>query len=247
MEKSILNLHSEGFKITTHDVDFHNRITPTRVLGLMEEVATNHGKKIGFGYEKSHEHGFFWMLRSVKYDFTQIPKLDDKIEIKTWLVGISGLKVLRRFEFKLLDQVIGQGYNYWLMADIVKRKPIIHSYVKTIMDQLCTEDSDMFKLSKIKLPTDMTYVYQKSIMNSDLDLNLHVNNAKYADMVFNALPLDTLNTQEIYSFQIDYLKESKLNDNLDISINIEDKTIHIEGKKADISIFKNCIETKRKE
>ena len=243
MEKLILNEHTEGFKITTHDVDFHNRVTPNTVLGFMEEVATNHGKEIGFGYEKSHEHGFFWMLRTVKYDFIYVPKLDDYIEMKTWIVGINGLKVLRRFEFKKNNQIIGQGYNYWLMADIRKRKPIIHNYVKTIINQLTILDKDMFKLNKVKIPNDMNFVYQKLVMNSDLDLNLHVNNAKYADVIFNALPIDLLDKQEILSFQIDYLKETKLNDKLDISINIEDNIIYVEGKKADISVFKNCITT----
>ena len=243
MEKTILNRHTESFKINTYDVDFHNRVTPNTILGLMEEVATNHGKEIGFGYEESHERGFFWMLRTIKYDFSYVPKLDDHIEMTTWIVGISGLKVLRRFEFKKNNVVIGQGYNYWLMADIKKRKPIIHNYVKTIINQLIIFDEDMFKLIKVKLPKDMNFVYQKQVLNSDLDLNLHVNNAKYADMIINALPFDVLDKQEILSFQIDYLKECKLNDKLDISISIKDNAIYIEGKETDVSVFKSCIIT----
>ncbi|XMB72961.1 thioesterase [Mycoplasmatota bacterium WC30] len=236
--------HIEEFKVKTYHADYRRRVSPNSVLGYMEEVATNHARKLGFGYHVSADKGFFWILRSCKFEFKRVPLLDEIVTVTTWPGGIHGLKALRRFEFKVGEEVVGNGYHYWLMATMDKMKPFVYKGFADKMEELPITEADFFRLKKIRTPENMLYSYDKVVMNNDLDWNNHVNNVKYASIIYNAIPKVILDKSEILSFHIDYLKECKHNDILQIFYKVNGKEIFVEGKSENVSMFKSFIEIK---
>jgi len=237
MNQQKLQKYSEYFIVKTYDVDFLQRTSPSTILGYMQEVATNHAYSLGLGYEKSYEHNFIWILRSAKYEFRSIPRVNDSLEVFTWPVGVSGLKALRRFEFRAGGKSIGSGYHYWIMLDILKNKPVISDYFLDVIKDIPVYDSDIFKLKRITLPKEMTSCFNKIVMNRDIDQNRHVNNVKYGEIIFNAIPQQLIETHDIISFQIDYLKESKLKEQLEISTHYEQNTLFVLGKIKQVKVF----------
>ncbi len=237
MEK--LYKHIENFKVKTYHADYRRRISPNSVLGYMEEVATNHARKLGYSYQASKEKGFFWILRSSKYEFKRVPMLDEIVTVSTWPAGIHGLKALRRFEFKVDQEIVGKGYHYWLMATLDKMKPFVHKGFADKMLELPITDEDFFRLNKVRIPEEMLYSYDRIIMANDLDWNNHVNNVKYASIVFNAIPKEILDKSDILSFHIDYLKECRHNDVLKIYYKVVEDEIYVEGRIDKTSMFKS--------
>jgi len=229
--------YSEKFTVKTYEVDFLRRITPFAILGYMQEVATNHAFTLGLGYEESYKNNFIWVLRSAKFEFKSIPLLKDKIEVYTWPVGVSGLKAMRRFEFRMDDKVIGSGYNYWLMIDIIKNKPVIADYFNLKMKDIPIYKNDSFKLRKIICPKETLFSYDKIIMNSDIDWNRHVNNVKYADIIFNAIPINIIENYNIISFHIDYIKECRLNDLIHVLYITKDNQLYVKGIRENDIVF----------
>ncbi len=233
--------YKEKFKIRTYDASFNRLASPVSILGFLEEVATNHAQKIGLGYQASHEEGYFWVLRSTKFDLNRLPELNEEIEVATWPAGLKGLKALRRFSLTSKGEVIGSGYHYWLMMDIKRTKPIIANNFTEVMKTMPITDADSFKLNKVRTPEELAFSYKKVIMPRDIDWNMHVNNVRYSDIVYNAIPIEVLNKHNILSFHIDYLKECKLNDELDIFYKLLDSNIFVEGRKDNVSMFKTIL------
>lgn len=234
------------FKVTTFDIDFCRRATPKSILGYMEETATEHAIDLGFSYEESHKSGFFWILRSAKYEFKKLPMINDEIQVKTYFAGFSGLKTLRKFEFKLNNEIIGYGYNHWLMISDVEKKPYIDLGFTKKVNSIYPNGVNPFKLNRIRFNEEMIFSYQKKIMPNDIDMNYHVNNVKYAEFIFNAIPINILEQYDLISLHIDYLIECKLNDLVDIYYKIVDDKILVEGKKENLVMFKSLIEIKKK-
>ena len=237
----MINKHREIFKIKTYDIDFKKGISLKAILGFLEETATCHGKEMGYSYLESMKEGIYWVLRSAKIEFFKRPKFDDVIEIYTWPAGIQGVKVLRKFELFMNGVLIGRGYHYWIMLSIKKMKPIIYQKFSDSLIGLPSELKDNYRIKKIKRQTNLNYAYKKEVMLSDLDSNNHVNNVKYSDIIYNAIPTELLYTKEIIDFQIDYLKECKLGDKIGLFYKLIDDSIFIEGRKDDESMFKSII------
>lgn len=233
--------HKEKFPITTYHADQKRTVTPSAVLGFMQEVATNHAKLLGLGYRDSMKNGFIWVLRSTKYEFDKTPVLNDVLEIHTWPAGIEGLRELRRFDFYLDDVKIGQGYNYWLMMDISTMKPKMYPYFIEKTKELPITKDDYFRLPKIAIVKDLHFSHDKEVQNSDLDWNNHVNNVRYAEMVFNAIPIEWVLDKSIVNFQIDYLKECKIHDKISVFYNLENHNLYVEGKVDNQTMFRSKV------
>lgn len=238
------NKHINKFKVTTYNIDFKRRITPSTILSYMEETATNHANTLGFSYEESLSDNFFWVLRSAKYIFKKIPLINDHIEVETRLAGFQGLKTLREFKFIIDNEVIGYGYNHWLMMDKLTRKPFINQRFFNKSNLIIDKTEKVFKLNRIRFNEDMKLAYKKEIMNNDIDMNYHVNNVKYAEIIFNSIPTNLLEEKSIVSLHIDYLKECKLKDIIDVYYKIDNNTVLVEGRINNQEIFKSIVELK---
>ena len=232
----------EDFKIRTYDADFLQKLSPIALLSYLAEVATLHANELGLGYEESWNNDFFWILRSSKFDLYRVPKLFETVRVYTWPAGMHGLKSLRKFEIYVGEELIGKGYHYWLMMNHKLHKPIISEYFLDKIKNMEINTNDFFKLDKIKTPEIMDLMYNVTIRPKDIDWNMHVNNVRYSDIVYNAIPLEILKANDIVSLQIDYLKECKLEDNLDVYYKQVDNHIYIDGRIEDCSMFKTIIE-----
>ena len=81
-------------------------------------------------------------------------------------------------------------------------------------------------------------------MPRDIDWNGHLNNVRYMDIIYNAVPIDILKDNLITELQIDYLKECKLNDSIDIYYHKEDESIYIKGDNEGKTAFSSKLRIK---
>ena len=75
------------------------------------------------------------------------------------------------------------------------------------------------KLNKLKIPEDMESWGIRQIRFSDLDFNGHMSNSIYGNIIEDYLPYNYTNNsnicrKELYKLQINYVKESKLKDDM---------------------------------
>ena len=209
--------YSESFNIKTFDVDFNRQVKPSVILSYMQELATAHAEILGLGYKDSMDHGFFWVLGRLKYDMKRMPQLGEKVTLKTWPVGIDGITTLRRFDIFVGEELVGQAFNYWLMVSTDKGRPVKPDYFFEVTKDLPVYEEDRFTLKKRSLPKDMTESFARVMRNSDLDWNDHVNNVRYAGLVYDAIPHEILREKRVLSLQINYLKEIKVGDEVVVS------------------------------
>lgn len=222
--------YKEIFKIRTYDVDINRELKPSALYGYMQEAATIHAELLGLGYEDLNERGMLWVVGRLRYDLERMPKLDEEIEVRTWPAGVDGVCALRRFEFVIKGEKIGQGLSYWLMLSSQRMRPVRLDYFNEQIKDLPIGSDDFFKMPKIQLPQDMAYAYEQGMRNSDLDWNHHVNNIRYSAFVYNSLPLEMLQSHEVLGLQIDYLKEIKHGDTVVISTSMVESQWFVKGE-----------------
>lgn len=212
------------FMVSAHDTDIRNHCKLTNILNYLQETAGRHVAKFGLDALKLMHDNIGWVLSRLKIQMLHYPEWQEKVIIRTWSRGAKGIMAYRDFEILNGDrEIIGRGTSAWLMIDIVKRRPIrLKSFVENFPQNkedisLCEE------LKKIPEHTDLEKVFTIPVMYSDVDINHHVNNVKYARWQIDAIPVTALLERSIKDFEIDFLHEAKLGDKMTIACKKEDE------------------------
>lgn len=225
-------LYCEEFKIRTNDLKFDNQITPKAILDFFQVVAGEHANLLGLGYQELLKKNLTWVLAKTRVTIKKSPDLFSNISIKTWPLERGKIDFIRNYVIN--DQngdTLLYGASQWCLIDITSRR-IVKALDITYPDTCLSE-----KVYEDKIPaispdfSNFLFIYKVNI--SDIDCNMHMNNSKYGDLILNALTLE----ENIKEFQINYLNEALLNEEISVYKTYEDGYIKISGKSIDKSIF----------
>lgn len=199
------------FPVRSMDADSDNRLKISAVFNFMQIVAGMNANELGFGYKQLMPEGYFWVLSRVILDWHGNVGVDDDIIIETWPKGVDKLFAMRDFRMYSADmQCIGKATSAWLMIDSHSGRPLMlnqsmfnlpHFDVLPAIDQVP---------GKITEPPEKTLIAERKVAYSDIDINRHVNNAKYLEYIFDALPAEISGSYKTCRLQVNYLKELRL-------------------------------------
>lgn len=219
-------LYSQDFHLDCFLLDHEGKASLVTYFNLMQEVALKHAMILGFGKKEMEAMSMFWVLTRMGLVIKENKKWDDVITVTTWSRGLDGAYSFREFIFS--DQKgnqFGHASSSWVPLDLKTRRParILDSNIinaKSLPDK--SVQLDLLKLSDIKKSNEDTLksTYLHTVKNTDLDINAHANNARYVEWIYNSAPLNFFSNKNSFEFQINYLGEAKLLDQIDIQNNI---------------------------
>ena len=203
-------------------------------------------------YDKLIQNHCAWVLSRLKVKFLSTPKWQDKYTITTWHKGMQALFSMRDFSATLdsePEKPIIVCTSSWLIMDLNTRRLLRAEHVlgEDIFTSAHHEDAIAEPCGKLVFPKEMEKVHTRRVVHSDIDMNLHTNNAKYMEWAFDILPIEETMQKEVDEFQINFNMESKLNDTITINTcPTSPETYYIEGISVDgKNIFQTNIKFKK--
>ena len=225
------NTWKREYTLRAGDFDKYNRIKPSAVLDLFQDAAGQHAEQIGVGFNDMLSRSYLWVLTRVKFEIISAPNRYDTVLVKTWPLVPHRLNYRR--EYCIEDQNGNKliiGSSEWVVIDSNERRLL------SVPDLYCFDggfrDEMMFdgKLTRVRDFDAVGVPYVVNAGFSELDVNDHVNNTKYADFV-----LDAINPEQEaipQSFQIDYRKEVTQGTQLNIYFTKDGNTITSKGENS---------------
>lgn len=229
----------DEYLVSSYEVDARGMM-PLPTLGkFMQETAYHHANHLDFGYDQLKEQGLFWVLSRLLISIDKYPRWGDKIRVSTWPSGVEGLIAYR--DFKVLDvqgNRIGAAGSAWLMLDSERHRPQRPELLKERNGLFPTERTLDRRPAKIPSLTEPKEGMFFPVRYSDLDLYDHVNNAKYMQWILDSYPEELLRRNEIALFEINFLAEAKMGD--EVAIHTE----RIESPISSAISFRHSIKRK---
>ncbi len=239
------NLWKREYTLRAGDFDKFNRIKPSAVLDLFQDAAGQHAEEIGVGFEAMLSRSYLWVLTRVKFEIISAPNRYDTVVVKTWPLAPNRLNYRR--EYCIEDQngkklIIGS--SEWVVIHSSERRllsvPDLYSFSDGFHDEMMFEG----KLTKVHDFETHGAPYIVNAGFSELDVNNHVNNTKYADFVLDAI--NPAQDDVPQSFQIDYRKEVMQGTQLNIYFIKDDNTVSAKGQNIGGDTMFSCkIELKK--
>lgn len=200
------------FTVNSININTNKRLGLFGILGMLQDAAETHARMLGFGYDQMVMQNAFWVLVQQKLVMSKWPKWLDQIVIKTWPRPAQGLKAFRDFEIYLAGEKIGECVALFMVLDGKSRRPIRPN----VREQNYSSLALPFTPNRIEFTHHGKMVSSLQVKNSDLDMNLHVNNTKYAQWILDAIPIKYHSTTSLEQFEINFMAESYLEDSIDL-------------------------------
>ncbi len=195
--------------ITFDDADFddNGELKASAMLHGFQGIASEHADALGVGYDELIRDDRIWVLSKVKFKvYGRIEKGREYV-LSTYPRPKKGAAFPR--DFYISDssgREAAAATSVWCVMNFVTRK-LERSGVD--FDGECTERVPFAEgIEKIKARQPVQAGMHK-VTESDLDVNRHVNNCRYADMVG-----DVLGTNGASCFMMNFLQEAVLGDEI---------------------------------
>lgn len=200
---------SEDYQIASYFVNLRGRVGLYAILNFIQDVGWMHARQMQIKLEP-HQG---WVFTRQSLSMQSWPRWNETITIKTWLrPPTSGVFFYRDYEIYHNNEKIGECTSTFSVIDMQTRKMV--SLDLTKYSVVYREDyAHSTQPEKIMWQEQTQELAQFQVRNSDLDMNNHVNNTKYAQWVLDALPLDLLKgNTHLEKYEINFMAETKSGD-----------------------------------
>lgn len=185
---------------------------PSSLLRLATDLAGDDYADRGLPHDLLWEEGCVFLVSRIRFRFARSLRAEERVIFHTWERCVQGPFCVRDYAVRAENgEPIAEGSSSWILCDpqtrrILRPKQFPHPMQQHEELALCEADAE-----KIVLPEELAAAGTRQVRYSDLDGNGHVNNAIYADIACDALPI-ALFQNGITEFSINFIHETKCGD-----------------------------------
>ncbi len=209
-------IYQETITLRSSDCDTHNRLKPSAILSLMQEAA---GAQLD-GTEVDHKHlaqrNLFFAVTRQHIQITRLPKARETITLETW-PGITSRVAYPRSTIAWDSQgrELFRAMSLWVLMDIQTRAMVLPA--KSGVDVPGVVRGNELAVPGSLAPKVLSANTTRQVVYTELDVNGHMNNARYLDWAMDLLPTDFHREHPLADFTITYLSEAKEGEKVELS------------------------------
>lgn len=207
--------YSEPYRTRWHDTDAERRVCPSRMLEYMQETSNGHTRNSGLPLDdlRDKKHLAF-ILSKLRLEILRPLYAFEDITVETWTSPSRGFSSLRSFQILRDGEVVARADSTWALVNIETK-----SLCKADEAGYAFEHEDAVAIdlpTRIRFPSDVPLekVGERTVVYSDLDYNMHMNNTRYPNMLCDFLPPEEVG--RIRGMILSYLHEGAFGSRLTV-------------------------------
>lgn len=224
---------TEHYKINAHDVDFNNIVSATGLLRYMQDTANCNMEGQKPSYNELFESGRAFVLSRMKVSIYGILHSHDEVDVSTWACESTGASFKRCFSVEKDGMKVAEAASVWALIDRNAQRLV---RVSDFENNYCIDEMVELDLApRFRLPSDvnLTLVGDRMVEYQDVDMNRHINNTRYADILCGYIP--DMAKKRVIGMEISYVGEAPLGDTLKVYMAESDgiyyfRTVRSDGK-----------------
>ena len=229
---------SKSYTITDNATDRYDRLRPSMLLFFAQDAATNHCARLGMDWNTMAAKGMFWAVTRTKVEIHRLPHHGETVTVKTWPMTNTRVAYPRATE--MYDEngaLLLQMVSLWVLMDMEKRSMILPG--KSGLD-FCGADLGTELKPPAGLPlAEAQYTACRTVRFSDLDINGHLNNARYLDWVADLTDSEFQREHDLKQMVICYLSEAREGQEIaqEWVWNEEENTLQVQLRRENERVF----------
>lgn len=210
-----------NFSVPGYSVDHSKQLSLPGLIEQLQEAALLSTQRLGVSVFDLEPHQLAWVLIGQRINILRRPKLAENCSIITAPVGFE--RVLTFRDFHLLDASGGllvTATTTWMLIDTKKRRMAsFPDWIKKIDEQTPPAAAHLPRATyKLQPPVNPEFKSSFKVGFHELDFNGHLTNPIYVRWMLEALPLSLLESGNIAQLDIQFNKEARHGDDLQVGI-----------------------------
>ncbi len=226
------SVYEWSFTIDSYMVDENRRLRPSFQLKLQQEVGERHFASTGLGYAALYEQGLVFVLTRLSTRILRAPMMDERVTLQTWHRGAKGAQFFRCYRFvSETGESLIESVSAFSLVDPVEHKLLRPSAfdkfdVPEVGDTLphCPDPA------RIRCE-GLTEVATHRVRWSQIDVNRHLNNTEYANLLCDYAP-GGMTGKRVTGMELCYHHEAKEGDEITLSACDDGHALILEGNLA---------------
>lgn len=219
------------YLVDVHHCDASGNLKISALLRFMQECSSVQLAETSMSQPKLLEQGKSYVLCRLNMSIYKSVGQYSELEISTWPCESRGLSFIRCYQARLDGNIVAEATSVWGIINIDARKFCRVSDFELGLE--CDEPLELDSPTKIHIPHDMELglVGERAVVYSDIDINGHMNNTVYPDMLCDFIP--NMSKKRILMMGINYTSEVKEGDVLKVYLAENDGQYYIRTVKSD--------------
>lgn len=206
---------TETFKVNSHFTDADSIVRVSSLLRYMQETANLHQMRtLGPSNSQLREMGYAFILSRLSMSFYKPVYAYETIEVQSWACESKGSSFNRCYRILRDGMIVAEAASVWGLLRISDRRIMRVGDVVLNFDTDPALELDMPRRLKIPDGALMILVGERTVVYSDLDLNNHINNTNYPDLLCDFFP--DMSGKRVISMRINFLSEAMLGETLKV-------------------------------
>lgn len=227
----------EKFEVSSHDVDYMGITKASSTIRYMQEAANKQLEATGPTTKEMTEAGKAFVLCRVSASFYTPLFAHDNVEVVTWAgKSDNGVVLPRCSQVRKNGVIVAELISTWTVIDINTRR--IVRFGKELDKISIDETLELDMPARFKLPEDVSLALagEYNVSYGICDINHHMNNTYYPDMLCDFIP-GGMDNKRIIGIAISYINEAPLGEILKVYVGHDEydgkyyfRTIRRDGK-----------------
>ena len=204
----MVNTYDETFTLRPRDCDLNDKWRPSAILETMQDVAESHSLLLGCGRDDLIRKNIVWVIARCELHMDRYPASGEKVTVHTFPTPTRICFFPRYYIFTdSHGEMIGKAGALWLLLDLATRRMLPPGEI----GKLIPDNKDLSV--PMNLPATVgnlqgeEFVSEYHPVYTDLDVNGHVNNTRYADWPCNSLGISVMSEYEPERIILNYNHE----------------------------------------
>ncbi len=203
---------SSDYIVRYHDTDANELVSPSYIFKFLQETATNQMKGEGPSYAELLKQGKAFILSGIRVEMYEPLLPSDEITVYTWGNPARGFTFPRSYAIMRGEELICEANSTWALVDVRDKRLIRATEVE--LNYSVDEPLELEHPVRFRIPSELqlSLVGEYTVRYFDTDVNGHINNTNYPDILVGAMP--NPENKLVKSIAISYQNEAKTGDSL---------------------------------
>lgn len=200
-------VYENHYEVLPLATDRFGRMLPSMMLRLSQQISGEHCTILGVDQPYLNEKGLFWAIIRSDLQITRIPTAGEMLHLRTWPLPTTRTAYPRAVI--ACDEEGREVFRIsalWILMDQQSRALVLPG--KSGVEVAGIDPAEV-ALPKALSPIAATETQQRTVRFLDLDKNQHMNNARYLDWAYDALPDDFHAHHTLRHGSLCYLNEAR--------------------------------------
>ncbi|MBR2460987.1 MAG: hypothetical protein IKB34_07145 [Clostridia bacterium] len=207
---------SENKTVSPHDLDLNNIMSASAILRALQDAAYDHMYYTPPSMDDLRREGKVFLLSRISMTVYAPIRVCEGVVAETWACESKGVSFLRCSRLLRNGEPVAELSAIWALLDVESGRLLrVTEYPQSYSNE---PPLDVTAPARIRIPRDveMTLAGEYTVSYNDVDINRHVNNTNYPDILCGFL--GSMEGKRAVKVCINYIKEAPLGDTLKVYV-----------------------------